>query len=312
MEQISSEIRVGYSDRETNALLESRAEGERPFSRHFNQGEDFFLLLEGSYAVPHLPIHHDVRLPQPDPAYMAALRGVLDQVLELAPQVLKGLQYFFDPAEILRPCFYHLYRVEESLYLYLLRIDLTMRATEGTVIERGTNDTTPQYSSRRLFLETTIIPLDEVVRDDGIVKGFRIRQTISQTWIGEYGRGYFQQGIWMDMDLTKFFSRLFLPSGQEDLSLFPLPVQIQDGLQVGDRSLRLGPLLLDTRAAPCPRIPASCHGAHPGGDEECELLRGHELLPGAEGARAGLVVRALGHAHGPVLSQRPGHEGVPH
>jgi hypothetical protein len=221
VEQISSEIRVGYSDRDTNALLESRAEGERPFSRHFNQGEDFFLLLEGPYSVPHLPIHHDVRLLQPDPAYLAALRGVLDQVLELAPQVLKGLQYFFDPAEILRPCFYHLYRVEESLYLYLLRVDLTMRATESTVIERGTNDMTPHYSSRRLFLETTIIPLEEVVRDDGKVKGFRIRQTISQTWIGEYGRGYFQQGIWMDMDLTKFFSKLFLPSDKKTYPYYP-------------------------------------------------------------------------------------------
>jgi hypothetical protein len=221
VEQISSEIRVGYSDRETNALLASVTDGQRPFSRHFSQSEDFFLLLEDPYTVPHMPIHHDVRLHEPTPAYAAALRGVISQVARLAPQALKDLAYFFDPAEILRPCFYHLYRVEGSLYLYLLRVDLTMRATESTVIERGTNDATPHYSSKRLFLEPTVIPLEEAVREDGRVKGFRIRQTISQTWIGEYGRGYFQQGIWMDADLTKFFSRLFLPAGLKTYPYYP-------------------------------------------------------------------------------------------
>ena len=221
MEQISSEIRVGYSDRETNALLATVADEQRPFSRHFNQSEDFFLLLEDAYTVPHLPIHHNVRLREPTPGYAAALRSVISQVIRRAPQALKDLAYFFDPSEILRPCFYHLYRVEESLYLYLLRIDLAMRATEATVIERGTNDTTPHYSSKRLFLEPTVIPLEEAVREDGKVVGFRIRQTISQTWIGEYGRGYFQQGIWMDADLTKFFSRLFLPAGRKTYPYYP-------------------------------------------------------------------------------------------
>ncbi|MGA2478801.1 MAG: hypothetical protein ABSG63_08650 [Spirochaetia bacterium] len=221
MEQISSEIRVGYSDRETNALLAAVTDAQRPFSRHFNQSEDFFLLLEDAYTVPHLPIHHDVRLRTPTPAYAAALRGVLTELARLAPQALKDLAYFFDPSEILRPCFYRLYRVEDSLYLYLLRVDLNMRATESTVIERGTNDTTPHYSSRRVFLEPTVIPLEEAVREDGVVQGFRIRQTISQTWIGEYGRGYFQQGIWMDADLTKFFSRLFLPAGRKTYPFYP-------------------------------------------------------------------------------------------
>jgi hypothetical protein len=60
-----------------------------------------------------------------------------------------------------------------------------------------------------------------VVRQDGIVKAFRIKQTISQTWIGEYGRGYVQQGIWMDADLTRFFSRLFLPPQRRTYPYFP-------------------------------------------------------------------------------------------
>ena len=221
MEQISNEIRVTYADKEIGGLLDGIGDEQRPFSRHFNQSEDFFLLLDGEYTVPHMPIHHDVRLHQPGAGYLAALKQVVEQVARLAPQVLKDLSYFFDPAEILRPCFYRVYRIEETWYLYLLRIDLMMRAAESSVIERGTNDTTALYKSRRLFLEATVFPLTEVVRENGAAKAFRIRQTISQTWIGEQGRGYFIQGIWMDADLTKFFSKLFLPAGLKTYPYYP-------------------------------------------------------------------------------------------
>jgi len=221
VEQISNEIRVTYSDKEIGALLGSIGADQRPFSRHFSQSEEFFLLLDGEYTVPHMPIHHDVRLQEPGAEYLAALKQVVEQVARLAPQVLKDLSYFFDPAEILRPCFYRVYHIEDSWYLYLLRVDLMMRAAESSVIERGTNDTTPLYKSRRLFLETTVLPLSEVVREDDAAKAFHIRQTISQTWIGEQGRGYFVQGIWMDADLTKFFSKLFLPAGKKTYPYYP-------------------------------------------------------------------------------------------
>jgi hypothetical protein len=221
VEQISNEIRVGFADQRINGLLESIGSEQRPYQRHFSQGEDFFLHLDGSLTVPHFQIHHDVRLREPSPEYAANLTTVTAQVARLAPQLLKDLTYFFDPAEIMRPCFYHVYRVDENLYLYLLRVDLMMRATESTVQERGTNDLTPEYVTRRLFLEPTIIPLEDVVLEDGKVTGFRIRQTISQTWIGEFGRGYFQQGIWMDADLTKFFSKLFLPAGRKTYPYYP-------------------------------------------------------------------------------------------
>jgi hypothetical protein len=89
------------------------------------------------------------------------------------------------------------------------------------VIERGSNDTTPRYAARKLFLEPLVIPLEQVVRGNGEVEAFRIRQTISQTWIGEQGRGYFVQGIWIDSDLTKFFSRLFLPPGMKCYPFYP-------------------------------------------------------------------------------------------
>ena len=221
MEQISNEIRVGYADQALNGLLRSIGSERRPFGRRFSQGEDFFISLEEPLTVPHFQIHHDVRRPEPSPAYLSTLAAVTEQIVRRAPQVLKGLTYFFDPAEILRPCFYHVYRIGEEFFLYMLHVDLMMRAAEGSVIERGTNDTTPAYSSRHLFLEATLIPLEEVVREGERVKGFRIRQTISQTWIGEYGRGYFQQGIWMDADLTKFFSRLFLPAEKKTYPYYP-------------------------------------------------------------------------------------------
>jgi hypothetical protein len=221
VEQISNEISVSYSDKEIGGLLNAIGGEQRSFTRHFNQSEDFFLLLEDEYTVPHIQIHHDVRAQRPSPEYIAALKGVIEQVVLLAPQVFKELAYFFDPAEILRPCFYHVYRLDDNFYLYLLRIDLMMRAAESAVVERGTNDTTPLYRSRRLFLETTVLPLEGVVRQDGVAQSFHIRQTISQTWIGEQGRGYFVQGIWMDADLTKFFSRLFLPAGMKSYPYFP-------------------------------------------------------------------------------------------
>ena len=210
-----------------DALLARVGEESRSFSRHFNQSEDFFILLEDDYTVPHISIHHDVRLPKPSAAYASSLLDVTGQLARLAPQVFKDLTYFFNPAETLRPSFYHLYTVENRLYLYLLRVDLMMHASESTVIERGTSDTTPRYRSRKLFLEAAVVPLTEVKRDNGGVGSFRVMQTISQTWIGERGRGYFREGIWMDADLTRFFSRLFLPSDRTTYPYYPYPCKYQ-------------------------------------------------------------------------------------
>jgi hypothetical protein len=221
VEQVLNEIRVGDGSREMNALLEAIGEAERGCTRHFSQAEDFFLMLEDELTVPSFPIHHDVRQPSPGPGYIDTLLEVTGQAARLAPQVLKGLSYFFDPSQVLQPCFFRVYRLEDRLYLYLLRMDLAMRASESAVLERGTNDSTPRYRSRRLYLEPSVIPLEEVDRNDGRITGFKIHQTVSQTWIYEYGRGYHQQGIWMDADLTKFFSRLFLPREKRSYPYYP-------------------------------------------------------------------------------------------
>ncbi len=221
MEQISNEIRIGFADPDVNTLLAGIGDDARPYSRHFSHNEDFFVELDGEYTVDPLPIHHDVRQEKPGTAYRSTLLAVMRQLIALAPQVFKDLTYFFDPAEILRPCFYRPYTVDDSRYLYLLRADLNLRPGEPTVLEKGTNDTTARFRTRRLFLESTVIPVKGQVEADGKVSGFLVNQTISQTWIGEFGRGYFQQGIWMDADLTKFFSKLFLPPGKKIYPFYP-------------------------------------------------------------------------------------------
>ncbi|GAB1484011.1 hypothetical protein MASR2M78_28280 [Treponema sp.] len=65
------------------------------------------------------------------------------------------------------------------------------------------------------------IPLASVVSELGKVVSFQVRQTISQTWIGETGKGYMVRGIWMDSELSKFFTKLFLPAGKRSYPYYP-------------------------------------------------------------------------------------------
>jgi hypothetical protein len=131
------------------------------------------------------------------------------------------LAYFFDPAETLKPCFYKIYKIGDDMYLYLFRIDLLFRPTESQLLRQGSNDFTSVYSTEKLFFESEIIPLESISWETGKVKGFKIRQLISQTWIGETGRGYLLRGIWMDTDLSRFFSKLFIPAGIRIYPFFP-------------------------------------------------------------------------------------------
>ena len=212
---------MAHSNQEINVLLEGIPDKKVACSRHYSQDEDFFLRLDDEYSVPHFPIHHDVRVSEPNQEYIKKLKDVLARIATLAPQVLKDTVYFFDPAEIFRPCFFKIFRLDGDYYLYLMRMDLTMKPQAAIIIERGTNDMSASFRSKRLFVEALMIPLADVVRVDGRVKSFTVKQTISQTWIGEQGRGYFVQGIWMDMDLTKFFSKLFLPAGAKNYPFYP-------------------------------------------------------------------------------------------
>jgi hypothetical protein len=171
--------------------------------------------------VASFPIHHDVRQSTPRESYKKAIESLVDQLLELAPELLTGLTYMFNPREALRPAFFQIYRLGGQSYLYLVKIDLTFRPRLHEVIRSGSNDTSPEYRTEKLFLEADLIPLERIEVQNGRVRGFDVKQTISETWIGETGRGYFAQGIWLDRDLTKFFSKLFLPDGSRTYPYYP-------------------------------------------------------------------------------------------
>ncbi len=212
-------IRVGYREPKINALLQGIAGEDCPWTRHFNQNEEFFVELTADYSVPSLPIHHDVREARPADAYVDSLCDVVRQLIALAPGMLKDVTYAFDPADVLKAHFHRVYKVEGRCYLYLLTVDLAFRAQEHSAIARGTNDMTAPYRGRRLFLESLFVPVDGNGSQER--SAFGVQQSFSQTWLGERGRGYFVQGIWIDHDLTKFFTKLFLPAGLRVYPFYP-------------------------------------------------------------------------------------------
>ena len=221
MEKVQNQIRLNYTDKEINELLRDQRNGETEYTRHYSQNEEFFLKLSSEFTVPSFPIHHDVRIKEPSKRYLSSIKKLFNSIVPHVPKVFNGLTYYFDPADILRPAFFQLYRIGENHYMYMLKVDLTFKPNEHTVLQAGTNDSTPEYSTDKLFLDAIIIPLESVEIVQKRISSFKIRQTISQTWIGETGRGYFVQGIWMDHDLTKFFSKLFLPSGLRTYPYYP-------------------------------------------------------------------------------------------
>jgi hypothetical protein len=194
-------------------LKRSRSRGAalRPF---FNQNEELFVELEAPVVVPSLSIHHDVRLYRPNPAYAAAALKLVEQLVDRAPGLFEDVTYYFDPSDVLRLKFFQPCGIEAHRYLYMQTIDLAYRAQEHEVLVKGTNDLTPEYRTSRLFVEGLLLPLSGS-------SGYQVRETFSQTWLGERGRGYFVQGIWIDHDLTKFFSKLFLPRGLKVYPFFP-------------------------------------------------------------------------------------------
>ena len=218
VDKIANSIPVRYTDNRINELIRSVDDDSVDLPRHFNQNEEFFLRLTEDVEFPHIPVHHDVRRTAPSDEYLNALRTLVENLTGLIPGFFRETTYFFDAAEVLRPCFFQIFRIGDESFLYLGRIDLTFRTHDAELISRGTNDVTPRYRTRSLFIDCDLIPLEEVITEEKRITGFALKQIISQTWIGETGRGYFVQGIWIDHELTKFFSKLFIPAGQ---SLYP-------------------------------------------------------------------------------------------
>jgi hypothetical protein len=224
MEQNRYEIRPGSSIPECSRILSASALGAEnlAFELHFNQNEEMFLRLPGRYRLLSLPVHHDVRDPDPSAEYVRELCRALEQIVAVLPEAFGGLTHYFDPSDTLHPGFYKLFKAENALYLYVLRIDLSFRPNVHTKLRSGGNDMTAEYETRDLFLESEFIPLDSVEFQGREIKAFKVDEMVSQTWIGETGKGYMLRGIWMDADLSKFFTKLFLPEGKSVYPYFPL------------------------------------------------------------------------------------------
>ncbi len=228
MNKHKNEIRLFSSNDEINRIVNQTSKLEPTmFTRHFNYNEDFFIKLQEPVTIPSFPIHHDISKPTPTSDYTEALQQVIRNIVTLTPQIFKGLTYFFDPADIHRPGFFHLYRIKDQLFLYLLRVDLNFKTHYGEILSKGGNDATHTYKSSALFLENNLIPLSSLGEENHKVHSFFIEQHLSDTWIGEYGKGYFVQGIWIDRDLTKFFSKLFLPKNKRTYPYYPFLCKYQ-------------------------------------------------------------------------------------
>lgn len=209
-----NEIRLRSTDHEFNQSIRSLPETEGAYTAHYDQNEDFFIHVDRDIVFPHFPIHHDVRLTEPSQSYRDALGHVVDQLFGAVPQVFRNLRYSFDPGDILHPAFFQIFKVGTAHYLYALKLDLNFRTHDSELVEHGTNDLTPSFRTSKIFLDASLIPLEEIRNNNGGADlTLVVKQTISSTWVGETGRGYLVQGIWMDHELTKFFSKLFVPKG---------------------------------------------------------------------------------------------------
>ncbi len=171
---------------------------------HFTEDEERFIRLPASIHVPPFPIHHDVRQREPDDDYIERLCYVVDQLVKWVPELFAQLRFDFDPARTLRPSFSRPVDDAPMPARLIIYMDLAAHPGHADRISPTNNDYTSDYRSRDVFLELDLVPTG--------ADGMQPRQLINETWIGERGRGYFAQGIWMDRDLTRFLSALVEPA----------------------------------------------------------------------------------------------------
>ncbi|MCL2293912.1 MAG: hypothetical protein FWC36_03495 [Spirochaetes bacterium] len=225
MDQILNVISIQHISNDINEIIKNPHVPDKgqppPYTMHFSQNEDFFLKIKKTVTIPHFKIHHDVKNPYPDDEYTTNLASVLKEVLPFINSVIAGTEYFFDPTESLRPVFYKLYNIEERSFLYLVRLDLSFKPHNCEILEKGNNDITHKFSTENIFVDIDILPIEKVIKGDTNTSDYFIKQSISQTWVGETGRGYFIRGIWMDSELTKLFTNVFLPDNTLSYPYYP-------------------------------------------------------------------------------------------
>ena len=220
MEKILNKIKISSTSKRIDEILKTKGSAGK-YSYHYNQNEESFIKLISEFTVPHFPIHHDAELDLPEKAYLDSLEKLLKQIVPHTASIFSNLTYYFDKSEIFHPCFYRIYKYREQRYLYLLRLDLSYKPSDSVITDPGSNDVTDSYKTKKLYLESDLIPIIEYTTKNGKIDGFAVEQNISETWIGETGRGYLLEGIWIDQELTKFLSRLFLPENKKSYPYYP-------------------------------------------------------------------------------------------
>jgi len=221
MSRNTNSIDVSCTDERINSILSREANAHYTGSRTFcySQNEDQFSFLDNPIAIPSLPVHHTMNNPLPPEGYTGMILNLSADLMKLAPHLISGTKWFFDPVDIHTPTFYRITRVENTDYLYLLLVDLTCRPLDSEVTEQGTNNRTHAYRTNRLYFECDYFPIRAFDREKGIII---LEQSIPVTWKGEAGQGYMIHGIWMDADINKFFSKLILPSLKRNYPYYPV------------------------------------------------------------------------------------------
>ena len=217
----SCDFLLGTSDAVVSARLKALTAAPLNLDRRFTQEEDFFLVLDQPVVVDSFEIHHDVRNLMPSERYLQVLRSLVDAWTDQIPGVFWGLSWFFDPKDLFHPLFVQVLQARDKKYLFLLRPDLTFRHRHGQVLDRGGNDVTPRYSTRHLFVESEVLPLESLESFGGERRAY-LSKVFSSTWQGETGRGYFTTGLWVDQEITKVLSKAALTPGTRMFPYYPL------------------------------------------------------------------------------------------
>ena len=217
----SYDFLLGVSDPEVAQRLKSLPEGPVDLDRRFNQEEDFFLVLDRPFIIDPFEIHHDVAQSRPPERYLKVIRSLVCAWADQVPGLFQGLSWYFDPKDLFHPLFVQVLSARDKHYLFVLRPDLTFRGRHGEVLEPGGNDTTPRFSSRHLFLESEVLPL-ETWESASEEKRLTLGKLFQMTWQGETGRGYFVTARWLDQEITRLLSRAAFPQGTRTFPHLPL------------------------------------------------------------------------------------------
>ena len=212
---------IGNTDDELNNLLASTSASMAAYRCYYSENEEMFLRFERPFMVPSLPVHHNIYKPKPVQVYTDAILTIAKGILQSLPGLLSGLKYYFDPVNFHYATFYNLSMVGKSYYVYHLKINVAFDPRYNRAAGERINDFFPAFETNAFRIEADIIPIKKRGYING-VPALLIDENISDTWVGEQGRGYPARGIWIDREVNKFFSRLFIEDNKRIYPFYPL------------------------------------------------------------------------------------------